>query len=144
MYTNGWIALLLFFLLSSIVASKHLVFLASSVQKPKSCHLFQTPLSEKGWTILHEKCHFSLDMDFLVKKVIHLTSNFTWRKACLVSTGCSPGCCVFMDDLPILGWLESVAVLRAQCSVRGRIQHKCTSNLTSFDRHTFLLAPCTI
>jgi hypothetical protein len=32
---------------------------------------------KKGWTITHEKYHFLLDMDFLVKEIASLTQNFT-------------------------------------------------------------------
>jgi hypothetical protein len=57
---------------------KHHVFLASSSpENQKVGDLFQTPLFEKEWTIPHEKCHFLLGMDFLVKEITNLTSNFT-------------------------------------------------------------------
>jgi hypothetical protein len=31
------------------------------------------------------KCHFLLDMVFLVKEIANLTSNFTWREQCFLS-----------------------------------------------------------
>jgi hypothetical protein len=46
-------------------------------RKPKSSPTFQTPLLKKvdGY-IPHEKCPFLLNMDFLVKEITNLTSNF--------------------------------------------------------------------
>jgi hypothetical protein len=48
---------------------KHHVFLASSSsENQKSYPIFLTAaFLQKGWTITPEKCHFLLDVDFLVR-----------------------------------------------------------------------------
>jgi hypothetical protein len=74
--------------------------------------IFKTPLvRKKGCTIPHEKCFFLLDMIFLVKEIISLTSKLTYRKKCFLSIVCSQGCWVMVEKLPSLGLLESSAVL---------------------------------
>jgi hypothetical protein len=47
---------------------------------------FQTPLLKKAWTIPHEECHFLLNMDYIVKEMTNLISNFTYRKQRFLST----------------------------------------------------------
>jgi hypothetical protein len=47
-------------------------------RKPKKdAEFFNPRFLKKGWTKLYEKCHFLLDMNFLVKKITNSTSNFT-------------------------------------------------------------------
>jgi hypothetical protein len=75
----------------------------------KCCRIFLTPFFEKkAWTITHEKCHFLLKMDFLMKRVTNLISNF--NKNFFLSTELCPRCWVLVDGMPILGPLELVAV----------------------------------
>lgn len=65
----------------------------------------------KGWTTPPEKCCFLLDMNFLVKEIVKLTSYFTWNKWCFFSSEWCQGDWGFMDELPTTGLLKSVGVL---------------------------------
>jgi hypothetical protein len=57
---------------------KHHVSLASSSSGNQKVAKFSNGIfPEKGWTILHEKGSFLLDMDFFIKEIANLTSNFT-------------------------------------------------------------------
>lgn len=59
---------------------KHYVLLASSSSENKKLAKFLTPAFWKRKNHPHDKCHFLLDIDFFVKVITKLTSNFTWRK----------------------------------------------------------------
>jgi hypothetical protein len=42
----------------------------------KGCQFSNAAFLKKDGHIPHEKCHFLSDMDFLVKEIANLTSNF--------------------------------------------------------------------
>jgi hypothetical protein len=76
-----------------------------------------------------------------------LTSNFTLRKGCFLSTEWNQGYWVLVDDLPNLGPLESVAVSWLRLVFRGAyIRHKFTffGGIFWCCRYTFCLALCGI
>jgi hypothetical protein len=60
---------------------------SSSSENQKAGGLFNPRSLKKGWAIPHEKCHFLLDMYFLMTEITNLTSNFTQRKECFLLTG---------------------------------------------------------
>jgi hypothetical protein len=45
---------------------------------------FQIPIFEKGRVIIHENCHFLLDLDVLGSEMGNPTSNLTRRKMCFL------------------------------------------------------------
>jgi hypothetical protein len=49
---------------------------ACEVEKKGGSNI-QTPKFKKGQTVLHEKCHFLLNMEFLVNEINNYTLNFT-------------------------------------------------------------------
>jgi hypothetical protein len=59
----------------------------------------QTPNSEKRRTIVHENCHFILDMHFIVNAIDNPTSNFSWIKVCFLFIEWYPGYCVCLNKL---------------------------------------------
>jgi hypothetical protein len=55
---------------------KHHVFL--QFRKPKKVPNFSNAaFQEKAWAIPHEKCHFWLEMNFLIKAITKIATNFT-------------------------------------------------------------------
>jgi hypothetical protein len=44
---------------------------------PKVSIILNPAFEKKGWTVPHEEWHFLLDMDFFIKEIKNLTSNFT-------------------------------------------------------------------
>jgi hypothetical protein len=84
---------------------------SSSSENQKAGRLFNPRALRKGWAIPHEKCHFLLDIYFLMKEITNLTSNFTRIKECFLPTGWCQRCWALMDKVPTSGLQESVAVL---------------------------------
>ncbi|SAM02316.1 hypothetical protein [Absidia glauca] len=99
---------------------KHHVLLAfPSSENKKAGRIFQTQPFEKEWTILHEKCRFLLDMDFLNV--------------------------AFGGLITGLGPLESVVALWLDVVFREtHMQHIHTSSLVLLSRHATYLASCEI
>lgn len=120
---------------------KIFVFSIFSLEKPRKRNLSTFSNTRWGQTILYEKCHFSLDMDFLVSESYHPPSNFTWRTGCFLS---NPRC---QKMLNFLRWSTLFRCpppsycFGASSGADGRIQLKTGSFLTPFDRHALYLFP---
>jgi hypothetical protein len=77
---------------------KHHVFLPFSSSKHQKAADFSNVAfwkKKKDWTITHEKCPLLEDMDLVVKEITNITSIFTWRKVCSLSTRCYQRCRVW-------------------------------------------------
>jgi hypothetical protein len=132
----------------ALCSHKHymfLVFLFFCLNTLKRGRFFQASFfGERGWTIPHEKRHFLLDMYFIANKIANLTSNSTWTKKSSASTEGCHFCWSWMDKLPALGVIESVAVLWTLYSIHTHIQKRLTIILVSFDSYASYLVACRV
>jgi hypothetical protein len=58
-----------------------------------------------------EKSYFLLAMYFLAKLITNLTSNFTKKRECYLTTEWCQGCWILADKIVTLGPLKSVAIM---------------------------------
>lgn len=77
----------------------------------KSCQIYKLRYVQKGRAILHGKCSFFLDMNFLVKWMYNSIPNFTLKKVCSLSTEWCYLCQNSSNEQPSLVDLQWVALL---------------------------------
>jgi hypothetical protein len=88
---------------------------------------------------LDAKCDILEDTSFPVNAINSPTSNYTWRKLCFLPIEWYQEWYVFLNELPTLDALGSIAVWKTSYSLHIRIQHNHTSILTWFDRNKWHL-----
>jgi hypothetical protein len=101
---------------------------------------------KKGWIIPPEKCHFLFDIEFLLKEVTNLASNFTCNKQCFESTvpdNAKDDGLEGMYDYRLWGrWNQSLFWNFVQCSETHAVQVYFMFGIIR--RYLFCLVSCEI
>lgn len=88
---------------------------------PKVAILCQTPSTKMDGPFPLKKCHFILDMNFLVNEMDRFTKNFTWSTLCFLSIKWSKDV-IFSRMDRLLCVFQNNRCFETLCRIDGRIQ----------------------